>query len=181
MTEENSMLNPFCQVKTAELTRAIISDFSYDSNGFDWCKWIIPIPARSNFCQNCESSHVANMEDQDSSVTSHKEKKNKKYSALLLKLETVEFAERYGNRPAASKFSVVPKRIWEWRSPKEKFEVQVIKKKTRGSQRKIIERLAGNPSTPEDLEEQLHYWIYERRSKVISYPDLPRSGGREIW
>ena len=89
---------------------------------------------------------------------SEKEKTRQSYT-IQFKKDIVSYAVNHGNRAAASKFNIEPKRVREWRSVAEKFNtVRVNRKRLDGGGRNCLDA---------ELEEEVACWVYSMHQKVL--------------
>ena len=106
---------------------------------------------------------LGEMADANNDEIFHKGKKIQEYS-LAFKKEVIAYAEARGNQPASKQFSIVEKRVWEWRA--QKSNIEGLLGSTKGKQRS---RLSGGGRKPlsAKLEELLWEWIENRRGRRL--------------
>ena len=106
---------------------------------------------------------LGEMADANNDEIFHKGKKIQEYS-LAFKKEVIAYAEARGNQPASKQFSIVEKRVWEWRA--QKSNIEGLLGSTKGKQRS---RLSGGGRKPlsAKLEELLLEWIENRRARGL--------------
>ena len=85
--------------------------------------------------------------------------KTRQSCTIEFKKDIVWYAVNHGNRAAASKFNIEPKRVREWRSVAEKFNTVKVNRK----------RLAGGGTNCLDaeLEEEVACWVYSMHQKML--------------
>uniref|UniRef100_A0A915EWJ2 Brinker DNA-binding domain-containing protein n=1 Tax=Ditylenchus dipsaci TaxID=166011 RepID=A0A915EWJ2_9BILA len=91
----------------------------------------------------------------------------KSYTAEF-KLNVVKFARENNNHKAATKFGVDVSSVRDWK--KQETSLHVIKNSSPAGKFKKKLPGSGRPLTYKDLDEQLAFWVRERRSKKLRIP-----------